>query len=166
MVSAGMDMGYQYDIVVRRPSMGGAEVGLSVPIPNPNDPNLRRPSMGSGGVTTAHFAHPPHLSAPHSLPGSFDSSQGPPVTPQYNPQQPLSPRHLHNPSTSPMVTNNQAAASSLPNSVQTASSSPTPPSDPSSDVTSIGPAAQLTVASKPIPIPATDIPKLIHETSI
>ena len=167
MVSAGMDMGYQYDIVVRRPSMGGAEVGLSVPIPNPNDPNLRRPSMGSGAVTTPHFAgHPPHLSAPHSLPGSFDSSQGPPVTPQYNPQQPLSPRHLHNPSTSPMVTNNQAAASSLPNSVQTASSSPTPPSDPSSDVTSIGPAAQLTVASKPIPIPATDIPKLIHETSI
>ena len=174
MVSAGMDMGYQYDIVVRRPSMGGAEVGLSVPIPNPSDPNLRRPSMGSssGAVTTqSHFVHhPPHLSAPHSLPGSFDSQAGPPATPQYNPTQPLSPRHLHNPSTSPMVTQNQQLAGSLPNNnVQTSSSSPTPPSDPSSDITSIGPASvapAAVLASKPIPIPATDIPKLIHETSI
>ena len=150
MVSAGMDMGYQYDIVVRRPSMGGQEVGLSVPIPNPSDPNQRRPSTGGGVHPMPHlYSHPPHLTAPHSLPGSFDSAQGPPVTPQYTPHpQPLSPRHLHSLSTSPMV--NQSNTNNAP-----VSASPTPPSEPTPAET-----------SKPIPIPAADIPKLIHETSI
>ena len=140
LVSAGMDVGYQYDIVVRRPSMGGAEVGLAVPIPNPSDPTLRRPSQGHIGAPI--YNHAPHL-APHSLPGSFDSTQGPPTAPQYM-GQPLSPRHLHNPSTSPMV--NQSA--------HPPTSSPTPPPEPTGEL------------SKPIPIPAADIPKLIHETSI
>lgn len=104
MVTSGLDQGYQYDIVVRRPSIGPTE--LSVPVPNPL------------GTLPAHPHHHPHL-APHSLPGSFDSPLGPPQT--------LSPRHLHHTSTSPI-----AGANHLP----------------------------------PSPTPASDIPKLIHETSI
>ena len=100
MVTSGLDQGYQYDIVVRRPSIGPTE--LSVPVPAP---------VGS-------FPAHPHL-GPHSLPGSFDSPLPPP--------QSLSPRHLHHTSTSPI-----AVANHLP----------------------------------PPPTPATDIPKLIHETSI
>ena len=118
LVTSGLDQTYQYDIVVRRPSVGPTE--LTVPTPNPGDPNLRRPSVGP-------FLGHPHL-IPHSLPGSFDSALPPPLGPGYSPQT-LSPRHLHHSSTT--------------------STSP------------------IAVQNKPSnPCPATDIPKLIHETSI
>ena len=121
LVTSGLDQSYQYDIVVRRPSVGPTE--LTVPAPNPADPNLRRPSVGP---FLGHHPGPgPHL-VPHSLPGSFDSALPPPLGPAYSPQT-LSPRHLHN----------------------TSSTSP------------------IAVQNKPSnPLPATDIPKLIHETSI
>ena len=158
MVTAGMEQGYQYDIVVRRPSMGPTE--LSVPVPNPNDPNFRRPSIGTFPVPH-HYAHPqqPHLT-PHSLPGSFDSTQGPPQTPAYTPQpnQPLSPRHLHNTSTSPIA----FTIATNPNN-----SSPTTTPAPPLNLENSSPIIQSNPGeSKPIPIPASDIPKLIHETSI
>ena len=161
MVTAGMEQGYQYDIVVRRPSMGPTE--LSVPVPNPNnDQNFRRPSIGTFPVPPHHYAHPqqPHL-APHSLPGSFDSSQGPPVTPVYTPQpnQPLSPRHLHNTSTSPIAYTN----ATHPNN----SSPTTTPIPPPTNIENSNPIIPNAPGeSKPLPIPATEIPKLIHETSI
>ena len=133
LVTAGLDQTYQYDIVVRRPSVGPPE--LTVPTAHPADPNLRRPSVGPFLGHPSHPSHPshPHL-IPHSLPGSFDSALPPPLGPGYSPQT-LSPRHLHQPSNT---------SSTSPIAVQNKPSNPCPA--PS--------------------CPPTDIPKLIHETSI
>ena len=146
---AGAPGGLQYDIVVRRPSVGPvSDLALA-----PGDPAglHRRPSAGNflpGYPSAGHLMHP-HL-APQSLPGSFDSSLPPPLAPG----QPLSPRHLSNPthtSTSPIAPpvplNPEPASLGQPNQ--------TLPCDPTKPI--------------PLPVPATtttDIPKLIHETSI
>ena len=130
LVTAGLDQTYQYDIVVRRPSVGPPE--LTVPTAHPADPNLRRPSVGPFLGHPSHPSHP-HL-IPHSLPGSFDSALPPPLGPGYSPQT-LSPRHLHQPS----------------------------------NTSSTSPIAVQNKPSNPCPVPScppTDIPKLIHETSI
>ena len=135
MVEAGAPGGLQYDIVVRRPSVGPVP-DLQLP---PSDPAglHRRPSAGP-------FLMHPHLGPGQSLPGSFDSSLPPPLAPG----QPLSPRHL---STSPIA----------------------PPAPLNPDLTSLGQPNQTLPCdqTKPIPLPVpatttTDIPKLIHETSI
>ena len=128
--------GLQYDIVVRRPSAGPE---LSVP----GDPGgvavHRRPSTGYSLMHPGHA----HLT-PQSLPGSFDSSLPPPLAPGLVPGQPLSPRHL---STSPIAPAPLNPDLGHPNQ--------TLPCDPTKPI--------------PLPVPATtttDIPKLIHETSI
>ena len=140
MVEAG---GLQYDIVVRRPSVGPAPE-----LSGPGDPAglHRRPSH------PGHLVH--HHLAPHSLPGSFDSSLPPPLPPTsplppgvgVGVPLPLSPRHLGGPNTS---------------------TSPLAPLLPSEPEPALG---SDPLASKHVPIPApastTDIPKLIHETSI
>ena len=103
--------------------------------------------------------HHPHPS-PHSLPGSFDSAQGPPTTPMYNhvTQQPLSPRHF--PSGGGGVTPVPPPAQAHHNaSSPLAVVVPDQKADPR--LTGHPPPE-----SKPIQIPASEIPKLIHETSI
>ena len=152
--ATGLPEGYQYEVVVRRPSMGPTE--LTVPVPNAGDLS-RRPSVVShypfpppGGPL---FPHAPHL-VPYSHPGSFDSAQGPPLTPVYNPAAgaspapPLSPRHttLGNPVAFPKNPNGDSHA--LP-PMTPAAAAPGPPPD-----------------SRTITIQPSDIPKLIHETSI
>lgn len=146
MVTTGLPDGYQYEVVVRRPSMGPTE--LTVPVPNPGDPH-RRPSVG-------HYTLPPMFPhhPPHSLPGSFDSNQGPPVTPMYNPAaQPPTPRHFHG--THPTHSMNSTPVPPTATPSETYSNNP-PDSKPSPPVSQ----------SKPIQIPSSEIPKLIHETSI
>ena len=148
MVSSGLPDGYQYEVVVRRPSMGPTE--LTVPVPNPGDPN-RRPSVG-------HYPIPPIYAHPHSLPGSFDSNQGPPITPVYAPGgQPLSPRHFPAPHQPPA--NNQTPASTTP-----APELANPATNPTNSVDSKP--SPASIDTKPIQIPTSEIPKLIHETSI
>ena len=147
MVEAGAPGGLQYDIVVRRPSVGPVP-DLSLP-PGDLASLHRRPSGGAflPGHPSSHLMHP-HL-APQSLPGSFDSSLPPPL----GPGQPLSPRHLGNAHTStspiapPAPLNPEPAPLGQPNQ--------TLPCDQTKPI--------------PLPVPATtttDIPKLIHETSI
>ena len=137
MVAAGLPDGYQYEVVVRRPSMGPTE--LTVPGPNPGDPNNRRPSMGHYTLPQMFPMHPHH-----SLPGSFDSNMAPPITPAYNPMpQPLSPRHFHGNHPPTFNPSSQSPGPNLNN----------PPDFKPPD-------------SKPIQIPNSEIPKLIHETSI
>ena len=136
LVDAGT--GLQYDIIVRRPSVG--------PVLDMGDPGMRRPSVGAPSPVVI----PPHLIHHHlshsSHQGSFDSSGLPP------PGQPLSPRHLHSSSsnilsTSPIAPHHQAD-NLLSSSHDQLSSKPSPiPSVPPNTTTS-------------------DIPKLIHETSI
>ena len=137
MVAPGLPDGYQYEVVVRRPSMGPTE--LTVPGHTPGDPN-RRPSMGHYTLPQMVPMHPPH-----SLPGSFDSNMPPPFTPAYNhAPQPLSPRHF-------------PGNIQLQHSISTIQS----PSLNVNNPTELKPGD-----SKPIQIPTSDIPKLIHETSI
>ena len=145
MVATGLPEGYQYEVVVRRPSVGPSE--LTVPVPN-SDPN-RRPSMGHFPMPQM-FPHPSqHSLPPHSLPGSFDSNQAPPITQMYNhAAQPLSPRHFHGPLP--------------PQSLHHQSISPAHIQDPKPDPRINHPPQE----SKPIQIPTSEIPKLIHETSI
>ena len=158
MVASGLPDGYQYEVVVRRPSVGPTE--LTVPVPNP-DPN-RRPSMGHfpsvGQPVFPH--HHPHPS-PHSLPGSFDSAQGPPTTPMYNhvTQQPLSPRHF--------PSGGGGGVTPVPPPAQAHHNASSPLAvvvpDQKADPRLTG---HPPPESKPIQIPASEIPKLIHETSI
>ena len=140
--------GLQYDIIVRRPSIGPV-----TDLATADPAQLRRPSMGA--VYPPHLLH--HHIQPHSLPGSFDSSLPPPINPSFTaPGQPLSPRHLH---------------SSNSNILST---SPIAPHATSSHDSIL--ATSSLDQSKPIPIPSVpanianntpdNIPKLIHETSI
>ena len=147
-----VDTGYQYDIVVRRPSVGPSSE-LTVP---GGDSSLRRPSMGTFPMHPGHMMH--HHLSPHSLPGSFDSTLPPPMIPSYSnspvhtgvsPMPPSSPHHFSSTmtSTSPIAINH---------------------SDPPHGVSNDTPASSAIPIVNPIPVPATtaDIPKLIHETSI
>ena len=149
MVASGLPEGYQYEVVVRRPSMGPTE--LTVPVPNPNEPN-RRPSVG-------HYTLPPMFphQSPHSLPGSFDSNQGPPITPVYasGQPQPLSPRHFHGP----------PQGSQPPQNLTTQPAAIQPDVNTTANPTECKPSS-MPCESKPIQIPTSEIPKLIHETSI
>jgi hypothetical protein len=190
MLATGLPDGYQYEVVVRRPSMGPTE--LTVPVPTSVvDPNMRRPSVG-------HYALPPIFPNPqqlqHSLPGSFESSQGPPLTPVYNPngssqQQPSlqSPRHFPSTmavATSVAVANNSpqpllttvggglilTGAQPIPSTTLPDASGPHPSglNAPTSNPPTAIPGGEPTGGSttKPIQIPTSDIQKLIHETSI
>ena len=142
--------GLQYDIIVRRPSIGPV-TDLAAADPAAQ---LRRPSMGA--VYPPHLLH--HHIQPHSLPGSFDSSLPPPLNPSFTaPGQPLSPRHLHSSnsnilSTSPIAPHAISSHDSLLATSSIDQSKPIPiPSVP----------ANVTTTNTP-----DNIPKLIHETSI
>ena len=142
--------GYQYEVVVRRPSMGPTE--LTVPVPNAGDLS-RRPSVVGHYPCGPLFPppHPPHLAHPYSMPGSFDSAQGPPLTPVYNP--PLSPRHTSNP----------PAAAAFPAGPSPFAAAGPPNSNGGEQPLLSGPPNP---DSRTITIQPSDIPKLIHETSI
>ena len=191
MLATGLPDGYQYEVVVRRPSMGPTE--LTVPVPTSADPSRRPSAVG-------HYALPPIFPNPqqlqNSLPGSFESSQGPPLTPVYNPVSshqlpPGSPRHFTvaaaaassnpHPSLVPQQPPPQPTAQPQPTvqppppalNLTGAQPQPSPPSAPNPEAcnphppvpNSIEPSSP-TQPTKPIQIPTSDIQKLIHETSI
>lgn len=150
--------GYQYDIVVRRPSVGPVSGSEQLTLPNENL-GLRRPSVGAPQVYPSHIIH--HHLKPQSMTGSCDSTLPSSITPSPASPipssglgQPLSPRHLQNTnfSTSPIapapVVSHNTLETDCPHSSNPHKSEQTKP------------------ILIPHPATTTDIPKLIHETSI
>ena len=147
-----VDTGYQYDIVVRRPSVG-PQSELSVP---GGDTSVRRPSVGNyPSPHPGHLLH--HHLSPHSLPGSFDSSLPPPIVPSFSASPGGPPGPPHGPPGPPSVSPHHHLTSTSPIAINSSDHGP-------------GPNQTIDqVQTKPVPAPATtttDIPKLIHETSI
>lgn len=150
--------GYQYELV-RRPSMGAPPSPIPPP-PPPSHHDLLMPThyssqSRSGSLLVPsvspvpHFTHHQHHPGLSSMQGSFDSVGGPPTTPIF--MQPASPRPpFHQP-----LQAHSFAGSSAP------SYSSTP-----HRFSSIGGVQPTNHPHDWGPPTSSDIPKLIHETSI
>ncbi len=176
--------GYQYELV-RRPSFGPA-MPTAADLLTPSNMQMRRPSggvsplpfaaagMGGGGpnptLAQTHFLNP------NSLQGSFDSALGPPpTTPIFIQQQqpPVSPRHLQQQQQQPTMAMASAQAIYF-SSGGTASSTPQRQPPPGSGAAPIPPpdwgnpgaTTNSAAAAGNTTNNSSDIPKLIHETSI
>ena len=153
--------GYQYELV-RRPSMGAPPSPIPPPQPAPPQPShhdLLMPSQygNRGGGQSASLLVPSTSPVPHyshhqhpglsSMQGSFDSVGGPPATPIF--MQPASPRPpYHHQQQQHVYTTGSQSYSTTPHRVSSLGNPP--PVHPHD----WGPPS------------CTDIPKMIHETSI
>ncbi len=158
--------GYQYELV-RRPSMGAPPSPIPPPQPAPPPPalsghhDLLMPSQynsrgQSGSLLVPSTSPVPHYTQQHhhpglsSMQGSFDSVGGPPTTPIF--MQPASPRPPYHHQQQPHMYSSSGAPSysTTPHRVSSMSGGGQPAGHPHD----WGPPT------------SSDIPKLIHETSI